>query len=84
MTKMPSSVYTDPLVMLEVVPQLEAHAADVADELPGRVRVDGDHVLLEVLVVHEGGVAQRALSHRFGAPRPLTPLAYLGGILRSV
>ena len=61
--------------MLEVVPQLEAHAAHVADELPGRVRVDGDHVLLEVLVVHEGGLAQRALPHRLRALRPLAPFA---------
>ena len=62
-------------MMLEIVPQFEPHAAHMADELPGRVRVDGDHVLLEVLVVHEGGLAQRALPHRLGALRPLAPFA---------
>ena len=70
-----SPLTTHPLVMLQVAPQLEPHAAHVADELPGRVRrVDGDHVLLEVLGVHEGGLAQRALPRRPGALRPLSPL----------
>ena len=67
-----------PLVVLEVVPQLEPHSADVADELLGGVvgRVEGDHVLLQVLVSHEGGIAQRALPHRLGSLRPLTPLTW--------
>ena len=67
-------------MMLEVVPQLESHPADMADELPGGVvgRVEGDHVLLQVLVAHEGGLAERALPHWLGTLRPLTPFTWGG------
>ena len=62
--------------MPQVPYQLEAHSAPLADELSWRVRVDRDHVLLEVVVVHEGGVALGALPHRFGALCPLASFAY--------
>ena len=67
-----------PLVVLEVVPKLEPHSADVADELLGGIvgRVKGDHVFSQVFVAHEGGFAQRALPHRLGPLRPLTPFAW--------
>ena len=64
------------LVMPQVPDQLEAHSAPLADELSWRVRVYGDHVLLEVVEVHEGGVALGTLPHWFGALCPLASFAY--------